>query len=96
MVSAPVVRDRQDQASQVGVLTLFGLPNTGYHLKKAITVQVERDEGGSFVISEANTGAFHYDPDLSQALAGFVRAFVEEFEFLVQHEGSLSSALASD
>jgi|ERR1035441_1649643 hypothetical protein len=96
MVTAAPLRARQDEASQVGVLTLFGLPNTGYHLKKAITVEVERDEGGSFVISEANTGAFHYDQDLSRALAGFVGAFVEEFEFLVHHQSSLSPALSSD
>ena len=64
--------------------------------RKAIVVHVERDEGGSFVVSEANTGAFHYDNDLSRAVAGFVGAFVDEFEFLVHNEGSLSPALISD
>jgi hypothetical protein len=79
------------------MLTLLGpLPETGYHLKKAIVVQVERDEEGSFVVSEANTGAFHYDHDLSRAVAGFVGAFVEEFEFLLHHESSLSPAMTSD
>jgi hypothetical protein len=79
------------------VLTLYGpLPDTGYRLKQAIVVQVERDEGGSFVVSEANTGAYHYDPDFSRALSGFIGAFVEEFELLVRRENSLSPAMASD
>jgi hypothetical protein len=71
------------------------LPGTGYHLKKAIVVQVERDEGGSFVVSEPSTGAFHYDQDLSRAVGGFVDAFVEEFETLSNHQGPLSTAMSS-
>jgi hypothetical protein len=84
------------EASQIGMLTLLGpLPGTQYHLKKAIVVQVERDEGGSFVVSEPNTGAFHYDQDLSRAVGGFVGAFVEEFELLSNQEGRLSTAMLS-
>jgi hypothetical protein len=84
------------EASQIMMITLLGpLPGTGYHLKKAIVVQLERDEGGSFVVSEANTGAFHYDQDLSRAVGGFVDAFVEEFEKLRDYSGPLSPAMSS-
>jgi hypothetical protein len=97
MVTAPPLRSRQDPASQIGMLTLLGpLPDTGYHLKKAIVVQVERDEGGAFVVSEASTGAFHYDSDLSRAVGGFVGAFIEEFEMLLHDEVSLSPAMSSN
>jgi len=83
-------------SSQIGMLTLLGpLPNTGYRLRRAIVVQVERDEDGSFVVSEATTGAFHYDQDLSRAVAGFVGAFIEEYETLARKEGSLSPAMSS-
>jgi hypothetical protein len=95
MVTAPTLRE--NEASQIAMLTLLGpLPGTGYHLKKAIVVQVERDEGGTFVVSEASTGAFHYGNDLPHAVAGFVSAFVEEFEHLLKHENSLSIAMKSD
>jgi hypothetical protein len=94
---ATALRDRQQETSQIGVLTLFRfLPDTGYQLKKAITLEVERDEEGSFVVSEANTGAFHYDNDLSRAVGGFVGAFIEEFELLVHNEASLSPAMNSN
>jgi hypothetical protein len=84
------------EASQIGMLTLLGpLPDTGYRLRRAIVVQVERDEGGNFVVSEASTGAFHYDPDLSRAVGGFVGAFVEEFESLAKRESNLSPAMSS-
>jgi hypothetical protein len=94
---ATALRDRQQETSQIGMFMLFRLePDTGYRLKKTITLEVERDEGGSFVVSEANTGAFHYDIDLSRAVGGFVNAFIEEFELLVHNEASLSPAMSSD
>lgn len=84
------------EPSQIGMLTLLALPGTGYHLKKAIAVQVEQDEEGSFVVSEATTGAFHYDQDFSRAVAGFVSAFVDEFETLrLRDTTSLSPAMSS-
>jgi len=78
-----------------GMLTLLELPDTGYRLKKPIMAQVERDDAG-YVVSENLTGAFHYDPDLSRAIAGFLHAFVEEFELLRRNEGNLSPALAAE
>jgi hypothetical protein len=94
---APPLKDRRKASPSIGVLTLYGpLPETGYNLKRAIAIQVERDEGGSFVVSEANTGAYHYDVDFSRALSGFISAFIEEYELLLHHEGPLSAAMASD
>lgn len=93
-------RRRERRASRsIGVLTFFGpapLPNTRYRLKDALTVHIQIDEGTRFVVSEPVTGAFTSDDDLGRAVAGFMGAFVEEFEFLLQRESSLSPALASD
>ena len=83
----------------IGVLTFLGpgpLPNTQYRLKDPLTVHLQIDEGGRFVVSEPVTGAFTSDDDLGRAVAGFIGAFVEEFEFLFERESSLSPALASD
>jgi hypothetical protein len=82
-------------APTTGTLTLLELPDTGYRLKKPIMAQVERDAGG-YVVSENLTGAFHYDPDLSRAIAGFVHAFVQEFELLQRNAGKLSPALTTE
>lgn len=96
---APPFAEKRKAARHIGVLTLYGpaqLPGTGYNLKQAIVLQLEHDDGGSFVVSETNTGAFHYDDNLPDAVAGFIRTFVEEFEMLLRREPSLSPALASD
>jgi len=98
-VPAPPFKEKRKASRLIGVLTLLGpapLPDTGYNLKQPILVQLERDEGGSFVVSETNTGAFHYGDNLPDALAGFIRTFVEEFELLLHRESSLSPAMASD
>ena len=93
------VRDRR-MSDSIGVLTFFGtgriLPHTRYTLKDNLTVHLYVDEGGRFVVAEPVTGAFTSDDDLGRAVAGFIGAFVEEFEFLCQQESSLSPALASD
>ncbi|SRR6266496_3063565 len=101
--TAPPFEDRrrgERRASRsIGVLTFFGpapLPNTRYKLKDALTVHIQIDEGGRFVVSEPVTGAFTSDDDLGRAVAGFTGALVEEFEFLLQRESSLSPALVSD
>lgn len=97
--SAPPFEEKRKASRHIGVLTLYGpaqLPGTGYNLKQAIILQLERDEGGSFVVSETNTGAFHYNENLSEAVAGFIRTFVEEFEMLLVRESSLSPAMTSD
>jgi len=93
-------RKRERRASRsVGVLTFFGpapLPSTRYRLKDALTVHIQIDEGERFVVSEPTTGAFTSDDDLGRAVSAFMGAFVEEFEFLLQRESSLSPALTSD
>jgi hypothetical protein len=93
-------RRRERRASRsIGVLTFFGpapLPNTKYRLRDALTVHIQIDEGPRYVVSEPVTGAFTSDDDLGRAVSGFMGAFVEEFEFLLQRESSLSPALTSD
>ena len=82
-------------SATTATLTLLELPGTQYRLKRPIVAEVERDPAG-FVVAEQSTGVFHYDPDLSQALTGFLRAFVEQFEFLQRNEEQLAPALLSD
>ncbi len=76
-------------------LTLLDLPETKYRLLKPIVAEIEPDDAG-FVVSEQSTGVYHYDLDMSKALAGFLRAFVDEFEFLQRNEGRLSPALTAE
>jgi len=54
------------------------------------------DEGGRFIVSDPNTGAFCSAEHQFAALNGFVGAFVEEFEFLLEREPSLSPAMKSE
>jgi hypothetical protein len=91
--ATPPIEDRRTGTDRrrwqsVGVLTLYGpgpLPGTGYNLKQPIALFLQIDEGGRFVVSESNTGAFT-----------FFSAFVEEYEFLSQRESTLSPAMISD
>jgi hypothetical protein len=82
----------------VGVLTLLPgpLPGTVYSLKQPMSVHLQMDLGGRYVISDATTGAFTSSDDQLGALTGFVGALVEEFEFLLSHESSLSPAMMSE
>jgi hypothetical protein len=102
--ATPPIEDRRTGTDRrrwqsVGVLTLYGpgpLPGTGYNLKQPIALFLQIDEGGRFVVSESNTGAFTSDLDLPHAVANFFSAFVEEYEFLSQRESTLSPAMISD
>ncbi len=76
-------------------LTLLDLPDPKYRLRKPIVAEIEPDEAG-YVVSEQSTGVFHYDPDFPKAIAGFFRAFVEQFEFLLRNEANLSPALQGE
>jgi hypothetical protein len=77
-------------------IILSDLPGTKYRLQRQITVQMEQDECGAFVASEPTTGVFSYSPDWYIALDGFVRAFVDQFEFLAAKESNLSPALSAE
>jgi hypothetical protein len=85
------------RARLVAVLTLLPGPLAGtvYSLKQPMTVHLQMDEGGRYVVWDANTGAFTSSDHLYGALTGFVGAFIEEFEFLVK-QSSLSPALMSE
>lgn len=82
----------------IGLITFLPrtLHNTSYRLKEILTVHLQVDEGGRFIVSDPVTGAYASDDDLGRAVAGFIAAFVEEFEFLYKNESSLSPALTSD
>jgi hypothetical protein len=98
-VTTPPFEEKRKASRNIGVFTLYGpaqLPGTGYNLRQAFTLLLERDEGGSFVVSEPTTGAFHYADDLPEAVAGFIRTFVEEFEMLDARASSLSPAMATN
>src|SRR5690348_8923769 len=82
-------------AHPTATVTLFDLPETPYRLLRAILLQIERDESG-YIVSDQSTGVFYYDQDLSKVLPGFVRAFVDEFEFLRRNEAQLSPSLHSE
>jgi hypothetical protein len=77
-------------------VTLYALPGTKYIPRRPLTIQLEQDEGGAFVVSEPATGVFHYDASWSTALEGFVSAFVSQFEFLSSKEGHLSLSLCAE
>lgn len=77
-------------------LTVYQLPDAPYRLKKPLLLEIERDESGAFVVSEPTTGIFHYDSDLGKALTSFFRVFVDEFEFLRNHQAELSAALVAE
>lgn len=82
----------------IAVLTLFPGPLSGtdYVLKQSIVLEVQIDEGGRFIVSEALTGAFASGDHQFPAFNGFINALIEEFEFLVERESSLSPAMMSD
>lgn len=101
--AAPPFEDKRRggdrRASQdIGLITFLPrtLHNTHYRLKEILTVHLQVDEGGRFIVSDPVTGAYVSDDDLGRAVSGFVGAFVDEFEFLSKNESSLSPALASD
>ncbi len=76
-------------------IILNELPGTSYRVRKSLLIEVERDDAG-FVVSEPTTGVFHYDPNWSVALEGFVRVFINEFEFLQRNEHELSARLSAE
>ena len=82
-------------APTVMTMTILELPGTGYRLRKPIIAEVEHDPAG-FVISEQSTGVFYYDADLSKVLSGFVKAFIEQFEFLQRNSKNLSPGLEAE
>ncbi len=77
-------------------MAIYQIPNAPYRLKKPLLVEIERDDSGAFVVSEPGTGVFHYDPDFGMALTGFLRVLVNEFEFLRNHQPSLSAPLREE
>lgn len=83
--------------TETATLTVYQLPESpAYQLRKPLLVEIERDEEGSFVVSEPSTGIFHYDKDLGVAVTAFLRVFVAEFEFLREHEGELSASMIAE
>ena len=76
-------------------ITLMDLPGTKYRLLKPIVAQIEQDSAG-FVVCEQGTGVYHYDPDLARSFAGFIDAFVGEFEFLESNESTLAPAMMAE
>jgi hypothetical protein len=85
-------------ARLIAVLTLLPGPLAGtvYSLKQPMSIHLQMDQGGRYVISDSNTGAFTSSDHLFGALTGFVGALVEEFEFLLKRESSLSPAMMSE
>jgi hypothetical protein len=75
--------------------SIFQIPNSPYKLRKPLLVEIEQDDAG-FVVSEPSTGVFHYDKDLGAAFSGFLRVFVNEFEYLRKQEQNLSPALTAE
>jgi hypothetical protein len=73
-------------------LTAYEIPGSPYQLRRPLTVEIERDEAG-FVVSEPGTGVFHYDIDFGSAISGFLRVFVDEYEYLRGHREHLSDPL---
>jgi len=82
-------------APTVMTMTILELPGTSYRLRKPIVAEVEHDAAG-FVIFEQSTGVFYYDADFSKVPAGFVEAFVEQFQFLQRNKHNLSPNLESE
>jgi len=82
----------------VAVLTLFPGPlaGTGYTLKSSMAVELETDEGGRFIVSDPNTGAFTSSDTQFSALTGFIAAFIEEYELLRDRESTLSPKMRSE
>jgi hypothetical protein len=76
-------------ASTILTFTLIKLPDCSYQLRKPIIAQVEEDEAG-FVVYEESTGVSYYDRDWKQTIPGFVKALVDQFQFLLDHENRLS------
>jgi hypothetical protein len=76
--------------------TFLQIPGSPYPLKRPLTIEIEWDEGGHYVVSEPGTGIFHFADDLGTAVNGFFRVFIREFEFLRQNESDLSKPLSSE
>jgi hypothetical protein len=79
-----------------GSVILNDLPGTAYSLRRKITLAVEQDEDGVFIVSEPTTGMFNYDSNWPNALEGFVHAFVNQFEFLTSRESNLSPLMTAE
>jgi hypothetical protein len=54
------------------------------------------DEGGRFIVSDPNTGAFTSADTQLSALTGFVAAFIDEYEFLRDRESTLAPKMKSE
>ena len=82
-------------ATTVATMTFLELPGTAYRLRKPLLAEIESDPAG-FVVSEQHTGVFYYDEDLSKSIAGFFKAFVDQFEFLQKNAKNLSPRLQAE
>src|SRR5579859_1602793 len=89
MVAIPV------PAPTVATMTFLELPGSRYRLRKALVAEIETDPAG-FVVSEQHTGVYYYDQDLSKSIAGFFKAFVDQFEFLQSNASNLSPCLQAE
>ena len=76
-------------------LTVYEIPGSPYQLRRPLTVEIERDDAG-FVVSDPGTGVFHYDPEFGSAISGFLRVFVDEYEYLRSNREHLSAALTAE
>jgi hypothetical protein len=84
-------------APTVATITFLDLPGTAYRLRrgKALIAEIENGPAG-FVVSEQSTGVFHDGRDVSRSIGGFIRAFVDQFEFLRRNKENLSSSLQAE
>jgi hypothetical protein len=76
-------------------VTIYQIPGSPYPLKRPLTLEVERDDE-NYVVSDPSTGVFHYNSDFGAALSGFMRVFVDEFEFLKKNQSALSTPLSAE
>ncbi len=81
----------------IATLVLQSLPHAKYRLRpgRSVVAEVEQDSAG-YVVCEQSTGIFYYDPEFSRAIDGFLRALVDQFEFLRSNEQNLSPALSAE
>lgn len=74
-------------------LPIFGKFHPGYRFIEPVTLTIERDEDGSFVVSDDIFGIYGHAFTLREAVKDYVLAFVGYYELLSAHQDAPTVAL---
>lgn len=74
-------------------IPIFGHVHPGYHFTRPVSLAIERDEDGSYVISDDIFGVYGHAFTLIDAARDYISAFVEYYELLSTHQDAPTIAL---